>query len=493
MKKSLFLGFISVLIIVALSNCKKEDKIVMPDVTTESASMVSQNSAMLNGFVNEEGGSAVTGRGFCYSAIPGADMNDSLVSSGSGPGHFTVQISGLHSGRIYYYKVYATSEKGTALGEEKSFTTKEDTASIPTVITDTATMVSHNSAILNGSVNEEGGSAVTVRGFCISTNPGPELDDTIVSSGFGPGEFSEEISILQPDKTYYYRAFATNAVGTSFGQEQSFTTNAEPDPGPMLLLIEDFGYTFNDVTLSTGSTIKIGVVGSQSIVSGNMLTRFKFTYTLNNIETPLFDSIFNSDSFNWEADLTFAQPGSGRLYFELTDFGNMKATRSFLVTVQSPENVKYSNVELGSWNDQTGSFFSTSEGIIYTITQTMNVPANQAKIDFLFFKGVTNGNTIASPDDTDANMILEYKLNLWTNKNQTRFNTTNITAAQFDAIGASYEFPEFEISSQMTKASQLVEGNVILFKRQSGKLGLIKIVDLYTKGDKMKIDVVIEK
>jgi hypothetical protein len=247
------------------------------------------------------------------------------------------------------------------------------------------------------------------------------------------------------------------------------------------------------VNIPIGTTIKVGVVGGVSSVSGNKLIRFRFIYTSNNIPATLFDTTLNADSFNWETNLTFTSAGTGTLTFELTDFGNMKVTKSFIVTVQSPEIVKYSNIELGSWNDATGSFFSTSEGIVYNIPQTSTVPSNQAKIDFLFFKGITNGNSIASPDDVDANTIADLKLNLWVNKNQTRFNATAITAAQFDAIGANYVFPNFNLSLQSTKANELDEGEVVLFKTQSGKLGLIKIIDLYTKGDKVKIDVVIEK
>jgi len=207
----------------------------------------------------------------------------------------------------------------------------------------------------------------------------------------------------------------------------------------------------------------------------------------------LLDSTLNADSFNWETDLDFTGVGTGRLSFELTDKGGMKVEKSFNITVQGPEVKKYSNIELGSWNDPIGSFFSTSEGVAYNVTQTSTVPSNQSKIDFLFFKGVTNGNTLASPDDIDANTISDLKLNLWTNKNQTRFNATSITAAHFDAVGSNYVFPNFDLNNQSTKANNLAVGDVILFKTQGNKLGLVKIVSLYTKGDKMKVDVIVEK
>ncbi len=266
----------------------------------------------------------------------------------------------------------------------------------------------------------------------------------------------------------------------------------ETDPGPSLTLKGGAEYTSTDAILVIGSTIKVGVVGGKSSVSGNKLTKFRFIYTANNVPTTLKDTTLNADSFNWETELEFTGVGTGRLSFELTDKGGMKVEKGFNVTVQGPETLKYSNVALGSWDDPIGSFFATSEGLAYTVAQTA-IPSTQAKIDFLFFKGATNGNTLASPDDIDANTISDLKLNLWTNKNQTRFNTTAISTADFDAIGTNYVFPNFNLNLQTTKANQLAVGDVVLFKTQGGKLGLIKIVSLYTKGSKMKIDVVMEK
>jgi hypothetical protein len=267
----------------------------------------------------------------------------------------------------------------------------------------------------------------------------------------------------------------------------------ETDPGPSLTLKGGAGYTSDDAVILIGSTVKVGVVGGKSSVSGNKLTRFKFIFTSNNIPTTLLDTTLNTDSFNWETEIEFNSIGTGRLSFELTDKGNMMTEKGFNITVQGPETKKWTNVELGSWNDDIGSFFSSSEGFTYTVTQTFNTPANQSKIDFLFFKGVTYQNTIASPDDVDANTINDLKLTSWTNKNQTRFNPSSITAAQFDAIGANYQFPAFDLGQVSTKMAQLEPGDVFLFKTATNKVGLVKVISTYTKGDKMKIDVVMEK
>lgn len=370
---------------------------------------------------------------------------------------------------------------------------KEEKESLPVVMTFQANEINTNSAVLFGEVTDEGGSAVSQRGFCYSAVPDAGLNDSIIQVRFGPGEFSVKIAGLKSGRIYYYKAYATNGKGTGFGEEKSFTTESEVDPGPSLILKGGVGYTSSDADISIGATIKVGVIGGKSSVSGNKLTKFRFIYTSNNIPMTLLDTTLNADAFNWETNLSFTSAGAGTLAFELTDYGNMNASKTLFITVTGPETIKYSNIELGSWNDVNGSFFSTSEGIVYNIPQTSTVPANQAKIDFLFFKGMVNGNTIASPDDVDANMIADYQLNLWTNKNQTRFNPSTYSASQFDAIGSNFQFPIFDSNVQSTKMNQLEVGDVFLFKTQGGKLGLVKIVSLYTKGDKMRIDVVMEK
>ncbi|MEA5111403.1 hypothetical protein SDC9_31707 [bioreactor metagenome] len=278
----------------------------------------------------------------------------------------------------------------------------------------------------------------------------------------------------------------------------SCSDDEETDPGPSLTIKGGAGYTSDDVTVQVGSSIKIGVVGTKSSVSGNKLTRFRFILTSNNIANTILDSTFNSDSFSWEREITFVSQVSGRLSFELTDKGGMKAEKGFNIIAQGPETIKYTGIELGSSNDNTlGSFFSTVDGNVYFVNQTTNSPTVQALIDFLFVKNPpalpSIGNIIASPDDEAAESVPVFKLNLWTTRNQTRFNTSNITAAEFDAIGANYVFPSFDLLQQTKRTNGLSVGNVVVFRTKSNKIGLIKVVDLYTKGDKMKIDVIMEK
>jgi hypothetical protein len=291
---------------------------------------------------------------------------------------------------------------------------------------------------------------------------------------------------------YLFMALLMSAavVVTSCGKDDD-----PVDPGPTLNLKGGATYTSADATVQSGSVIRVGVNGLKSSVSGDKLVRFKFAITANNTATTYVDSTFSSDSFTWETDLTLSGVGEVRLSFELWDKNGMKADQAFNVTIEDPgmQINKFLDVEFGSWDDAVGSFFATTEGGNYTVGLTATIPANQQKIDLIFFKGASNGNTFASPDDADVNTIATLKVNQWTYKNQTRFNPTTITAAQFDAIGETYQFPTFNLSAQTSKMNNLVNGQVFLFKTKNDKLGLVKIVDLYSRGDRAKASIIVQK
>ena len=84
-----------------------------------------------------------------------------------------------------------------------------------------------------GDVTSNGGSSVTERGFVYSTNPNPTISDSKVIVGSGTGTFTGSTEAL-PTGTYYFRAFATNSTGTSYGSSltDSFVGIAAPSPTP---------------------------------------------------------------------------------------------------------------------------------------------------------------------------------------------------------------------------------------------------------------------
>ena len=119
-------------------------------------------------------------------------------------------------------RAYATNANGTVYGEQRIFTTP---SGLPTVTTTTATSITSNSAVCGGNVTSDGGYTVIQRGVCFSTTPNPTTSGMHTTDGSGTGSFVSNLTGLTANTTYYYRAYATNATGTVFGEERTLTTN----------------------------------------------------------------------------------------------------------------------------------------------------------------------------------------------------------------------------------------------------------------------------
>lgn len=76
-----------------------------------------------------------------------------------------------------------------------------------------------------GNIVSDGGAAITARGVVWSTSPSPTIAlTTKTNDGTGIGSFVSSLTNLTAATTYYVRAYATNANGTSYGNQVSFAT-----------------------------------------------------------------------------------------------------------------------------------------------------------------------------------------------------------------------------------------------------------------------------
>ncbi|MHC1780085.1 MAG: M12 family metallopeptidase [Bacteroidales bacterium] len=103
---------------------------------------------------------------------------------------------------------------------------KEAPKTAPAVTTATLTNISSTGVSCGGNVSDDGGAAVTARGVCWSLNQNPTTSENHSSDGSGTGSFTTNITGLQPGTTYYFRAYATNSVGTTYGSQVSTSTSA---------------------------------------------------------------------------------------------------------------------------------------------------------------------------------------------------------------------------------------------------------------------------
>jgi len=94
-----------------------------PTVITTPLTDVTNNSAVGGGEVTNDGNAEITERGLCWSTNHNPEITDSHVSNGSGLGSFTIGITGLKEGTLYYVRAYAVNSKGVSYGEEMSVIT----------------------------------------------------------------------------------------------------------------------------------------------------------------------------------------------------------------------------------------------------------------------------------------------------------------------------------------------------------------------------------
>jgi hypothetical protein len=127
---------------------------------------------------------------------------------------------------IYYVRAYATSSAGTAYGNEIAFTTLLNPV-IPVVTTASITNLGQSSCTGGGIVTSDGGAVVTFRGVCWGTSPNPTITNSHTTDGNGTGVFVSSITGLTPNTLYYFRSYAVNGIGTSYGNELNVTTPPE--------------------------------------------------------------------------------------------------------------------------------------------------------------------------------------------------------------------------------------------------------------------------
>lgn len=96
----------------------------------------------------------------------------------------------------------------------------------PIVTTNTLNLIAACYAYSGGNVIDSGGSTVLTRGVVWSASPNPTIELSFKNnSGTGIGKYNITLTGLEPLTTYYYRAYATNSYGTTYGNERSFMTS----------------------------------------------------------------------------------------------------------------------------------------------------------------------------------------------------------------------------------------------------------------------------
>jgi len=134
------------------------------------------------------------------------------------------QVSTTNAGNLGFNTTVCVIETGhgkSAFGSSLRCIRDSVLVSKPSVSDVTITGKS-KTAVTAAAATLDNGAPVTARGFYWNTTGNPTVADHVASEGNNIGAFSDSITGMTENTTYYIRAYATNKVGTSYGAVNSF-------------------------------------------------------------------------------------------------------------------------------------------------------------------------------------------------------------------------------------------------------------------------------
>ena len=165
--------------------------------------------------------------GICYNKSGEPTQDDSTVSltiSSSG----NKKIDGLSPDTQYYFRFYVELGGTMIYSDDENFSTSS--LGKPSLTTTEVTNIDTSSATTGGNIINNRGSSITARGVCWSNSENPTIEENEgkTDDGEGTGEFTSDLTGLTENTSYYLRAYATNEVGTAYGQQKEFRTGMRP-------------------------------------------------------------------------------------------------------------------------------------------------------------------------------------------------------------------------------------------------------------------------
>ncbi len=221
---------------------------------------------------------------------------------------------------------------------------------VPGLTTGGASSITTNSAVVAGTINSNGCSAVTTYGFEYSTTAGFTTGTVVNATNLSGGDFSAPINGLAPSTTYYYKAFATNAGGTGYGLERSFTTAAPPPPGFSHTTLADFGAVCVNTTSGPNVFTLTGSNLTAADITVGPLDGFTFADNAAGPFTATVSFTPTAGAFNGDVYVNFTPETSGSFS------GNIPVTGGGFTGAY--------NVPVTGTGDATGAQVATTDSLV---------------------------------------------------------------------------------------------------------------------------------
>ena len=279
---------------------------VAPTIVLDSAK-VRQIPARFYGSILSQGSDTITRYGFCFSASHiQPTVADSVVSGTTKPDKFpfsySLTVSQLRTATRYYLRAFAENKQGVSYNGDVLQFVVPDNRTVPALTTDAIENISNTAANIKATLTTDGQSMITVYGVCYSGNkPNPELTDSVAISGTNltanlPFAYSQALGGLAANKNYFVRAFASNALGTAYGNSLSFRTVATATAAPTVQTNNVLNLT--QTTASADATLSNA--GSAAV------TRYGIVYSATNPNPTLADAVVQAGTVAATVPLAFS-------------------------------------------------------------------------------------------------------------------------------------------------------------------------------------------
>jgi hypothetical protein len=398
MKTKIFnLAFIgSLLFCSILFSCEKKVKspdylaavianVGVSEIKTTDAKLVSEITVV-------SANTTITEYGFCFSETDKVTVETAkkivLGTTATDKQAITTVISGLKPNTKYYARAYLTDAKQTNYSSQTEFTTAN--LQPPKVSTTDAGEITNTSFAISGKITEIGTSEVSQHGHAFSeTNKEPTTADAPSKLGVATAikDFKSVFSALKAGTTYYVRAYATNATGTSYSNAKTIKTL---NPIPPTLLSSDLG--------GYGPT-KVSAYGSFSAFGSNAtISEYGFVLSSTNQNpttadtkalakgTPMLNSIFQADFTNLKANTSyylraFGTSADGTGYGKVITFKTPDFTPPIFGVIPQPDK-NYCSSYMADWAERKIDFTKTFDG--YCLVTTSYYMPPQVGVSFTY-------------------------------------------------------------------------------------------------------------
>lgn len=309
---------------------------------------------------------------------------------------------------------------GSAAASGCSVTSAAGINTMPSLTTGAATGVTQNTATCEGTITDNGCTAVSAYGIEYSTtnNFTPGTGTQVSSSNISSNTYTSALSGLASSTTYYYRAYATNTAGTGYGAQASFTTDAINAPVAVAATnigIHSFRANWNTVSGATGYFLDVSTASTfmapittdlvywdfpnspdDATADGGILANVSATISTQGGTSAI---TYSAGATTEAASATGWDGGNGTKYWEI----NFDATNYYSLAFSSKQRssgtgprdfkVQYKIGSGGTWTDVTGGAVTVGNDFTTGVLTDIALPTACDNQSSVYLRWIMTSNT----------------------------------------------------------------------------------------------------